>query len=426
MRFSSVSLEVSYRYASSVASVAFPLAAALLGLAACRTMQPAESSSTSAGGAPLTCRPEGPLVAPASDEPARTVACAIDVGSRNVKLIVGSIAGNDANTFRNDRQCRTRFQLGDKTTDKTTGEPRKLRDADQDALIDVFGGYAARCKSDGGKLFGAVATEWARNVPNASDVQRMVERRAGFQLQILSRDEEARYGYVAATRGQRGKLVLDFGSRSLQLSFWGRSSAAPVVVGVPHGIDALGDRFFSGPGVSNYNAGQTGLRQALRADLEPFFAKVREARGKGEIDGQLFSLGENGDLALALEGKLWTGDAPRAVTDAKYAAAVKTVQPMKDPQRGIITAVFSPQQLTGPTRLFEQHQSLFEDLRSSGLKRVYGNKMLVYPALIALLEGELDLDEIVLVPQEMADGVLLERLGATPAAAAAPAGSTAQ
>ncbi|HEY0713559.1 MAG TPA: hypothetical protein VGF45_12850, partial [Polyangia bacterium] len=56
---------------------------------------------------------------------------------------------------------------------------------------------------------------------------------------------------------------------------------------------------------------------------------------------------------------------------------------------------------------------LFEDLRSSRLKRVYGNKMLVFPALIALLEAELDLDEVVLVPQEMADGVLLERLGAT-------------
>ncbi|HEY0710378.1 MAG TPA: hypothetical protein VGG33_26450, partial [Polyangia bacterium] len=300
-----------------------------------------------------------------------------------------------------------------KTIDKASGNPRPLRDADRDALIALFDDYAARCKGDGGKMFGAVATEWARKVPNAGELQKTVERKSRFDLQILEREEEARYGYFAATRGQRGKLVLDFGSRSLQLSFWGRSAPAPVVVGVAHGIDALGDRFFAGPAISNYTAGQTGLRQALRADLEPFFAKVREARGKGEIDGQLYSLGENGDLALALEGKLWTGDSPRAVSDTTYGAAVKAVQLTRDPQRGLVTAVFTPQQLAGPTSQYEQFQPLFEDLRSARLKRVYGNKMLVFPALIALLEAELDLDEVVLVPQEMADGVLLERLGAT-------------
>jgi hypothetical protein len=47
---------------------------------------------------------------------------------------------------------------------------------------------------------------------------------------------------------------------------------------------------------------------------------------------------------------------------------------------------------------------------------VFGNKMLVFPALIALLEAELDLDEVVLVPQEMADGVLLERINGATAA----------
>jgi hypothetical protein len=382
----------------------------------CRSVLPGEpgaNSNGSSGGIPISCRPEGALPERGGNESDRTVACAVDVGSRNVKLIVASIAGSDPTTFRNERQCRARFQLADKTIDKATGNPRPLKTADQDALINLFGDYAARCKGDGGKMFGAVATEWARNAPNAPDIQRAVEKRAGFSLQILDRDEEARYGYLAATRGQRGKLVLDFGSRSLQLSFWGRSAAAPVVVGVAHGIDALGDRFFAGPAISSYSAGQTGLRQALRADLEPFFAKVREARGKGEIDGQLYSLGENGDLALALEGKLWTGDSPRAVSDAAYSAAVKSVQPTRDPQRGMVTAVFTPQQLAGPTSLYEQYQPLFEDLRSSRLKRVYGNKMLVFPALVALLEAELDLDEVVLVPQEMADGVLLERLGAT-------------
>jgi hypothetical protein len=129
------------------------------------------------------------------------------------------------------------------------------------------------------------------------------------------------------------------------------------------------------------------------------------------VGGQLFSLGENGDLSLAIKGKLWSAaPKPRAVSDTAYAAAVKGFAPTRDPARGLVSGVMTPQELVDPTRVFEQNPPLFEDLRSAKLKRVYGNKMLVYPALIALLEAELDLDEVVLVPQEMADGVLLERL----------------
>jgi hypothetical protein len=221
---------------------------------------------------------------------------------------------------------------------------------------------------------------------------------------------------MAATQGARGKLVLDFGSRSLQLSYWARSSPEPVVQSIPLGIDAAGDRFFGAPGVANYAAGQIALKQALRAELEPFFARVREARGQGEVNGQLFSLGENGDMSLALEGRLWTGSRPRAVSESTYASAVKGFTPTRDPARGLVSAVFTPQKLAEPTTLFEQNPALFEDLRSAKLKRVYGNKMLVYPALIALLEAELDLDEVVLVPQEMADGVILDRLNGATAA----------
>jgi hypothetical protein len=399
------------------------LASAALSLAGCRSGPPAYPGAGATGQA-VTCKPEGPTGLEEHPDPGRKVLCAIDVGSRNVKLIVSSLTGGDPLSFRNERQCRARLQLADRTTDKTSGQPKALVGADEDALVDVFAAYAERCKNDGGKVVGVVATEWARRIPNGPELQRAVDRRTGLQLEILGRLEEARFGYLAATRGERGKLVLDFGSRSLQLSFWAKSSSLPQVASVPLGIDEAGDRYFAKPAVTSYAAGQRALTQALRAELEPFFAKVRAARGQAEVGGQLFSLGENGDLALALKGKLWSGASPRAVSDSQYAAAVKGFSPARDPARGIIAAVMTPQALVEPTRLFEQNAPLFEDLRSDKLKRVYGNKMLVYPALIALLEAELDLDEVVLVPQEMADGVLLERLDGGSARAALPRPAT--
>jgi Ppx/GppA phosphatase family len=358
----------------------------------------------------VTCKPEGITYLEEHPEPSRRVLCAIDVGSRNVKLIVSSVASGDPLSFRNERQCRARLQLADRTTDKKTGEPKPLAEADEAALVSVFEEYKERCKQDGGKVIRAIATEWARKIPNADELQRSIERQTSLTLEILGRQEEARFGYLAATRGERGKLVLDFGSRSLQLSFWAKSSPNPVVVGIPFGIDEAGDRFFGGPAVTAYGAGQRALAQALRAELEPFFAKVREARGRGDVGGQLFSLGENGDLALALKGMLWEGATPRAISEANYSKVVRTFAPTKDPARGLVAGVFTPQELAEPTRFLEQNPTLFEDLRSTRLKRVFGNKMLVFPALIALLEAELDLDEVVLVPQEMSDGVLLERL----------------
>jgi hypothetical protein len=381
-----------------------------LAAAGCRAGSPAYPGEGAAGQA-ITCKPDGVTSQEEHPEPNRKVLCAVDVGSRNVKLIVSSVATGDPFSFRNERQCRARLQLADRTTDKTTGQPKALAGGDEDALVEVFTAYAERCKSDGGKVVGVVATEWARRVPNAPELQRAVERRTGLELEILGRQDEARLGYLAATRGERGKLVLDFGSRSIQLSFWAKSAPAPQVVGLPLGIDEAGDRFFGSPAVTTYGAGQRALTQALRAELEPFFAKIRAARGQAEVGGQLFSLGENGDLSLAIKGKLWSAaPKPRAVSDTAYAAAVKGFAPTRDPARGLVSGVMTPQELVDPTRVFEQNPPLFEDLRSAKLKRVYGNKMLVYPALIALLEAELDLDEVVLVPQEMADGVLLERL----------------
>ena len=358
--------------------------------------------------AAMSCRPEP--ARPVTVESGRTVHCAIDVGSRNVKLVVGSVMRDRAETLSGERQCRVRLQLADKTFDSQTGSARALSSADQATLATLFRAYRKQCEADGGKLHGAIATEWARRAPNAAEVKRALEEDTGVRMDILDRSAEVRYGYLAATRGLRGRLVLDFGSRSLQLAFWPKGAAAPEGVSAPLGIDEAGDRFFSPASARTYDDGRRALEPALREALAPLLASARASLRKKALAPELVSLGENGDLALAVAGKLWSGSPASPVSEAGYAAAVKSWSPQVDPRYGRITAILAAPPVRAIEQALEENLPLFQELRSPTLKRVYGNKILVFPVLARLLEQELGIKTIILVPQEMADGYLIERL----------------
>ncbi len=364
--------------------------------------------------ATMSCRPDP--ARPLSVESGRTIHCAIDVGSRNVKLVVASVGEGGAASLNDERQCRVRLQLADKTYDIKTATARALAPGDQAALATLFRAYRKQCEADGGRVEGAIATEWARRAPNGAQVKRALEEETGIRMEILDRAAEARYGYLSATRGVRGRVVLDFGSRSLQLSFWSKGVSAPEGVSVPLGIDEAGDRFFSPAAARTYADGRRALEPVLRAALAPVLGNARASLKKKNLAPELFSLGENGDLALALAGKLWTGSPLRPVSESGYAAAIKSHSPQTDARYGRVTAVLGAQPLRGIEKALEENQSLFEELRDPGLRRVYGNKILVFPVLTRVLEQELGIDTLVMVPQEMADGFLIERL--TPAAEA--------
>jgi hypothetical protein len=358
--------------------------------------------------APMSCRPEP--ARPVSAEPGRAVHCAIDVGSRNVKLVVASILEDRPVTLANERQCRVRLQLADRTFDVKTGTPRPLSATDRNTLADLFRAYRKQCETDGGRLHGAIATEWARRAPNGQEVKRALEDETGVRMDILDRAAEVRYGYLAATRGVRGRLVLDFGSRSLQLSFWPRGLPAPEGVSAPLGIDEAGDRFFAPAAARTYSEGRQALEPVLRAALAPVLASARNHLRKKTLSPELVSLGENGDLALALSGKLWRGSPPRAVSESGYAAAVKSFTPAIDARFGRVNGLLSVAPVHGMEKALDDNPALFDELRSPGLKRVYGNKILVFPVLARLLEQELGIKTIALVPQEMADGYLIDQL----------------
>jgi len=363
---------------------------------------------------PIGCRPgvkqDIPLAA------GRSRYCVIDVGSRNVKLIVASLRADDPSSLEDERSCRARLYLGQKTFDEATQKRLPLPDHDLEALARVIRDYRDLCTHDGGKLAGAAATEWARRATNGEAIRRELRQRAGIDLAILKTEEEARYGYVAATRGARGKLVVDFGSRSLQLSYWADGARAPATVGLPLGIDEAGARFFGDPAHHDYASARAAFVQAIQNGARALLATVHRRSPKAAAP-EIFSLGENGDVPLALAGKLWEPSSRKPVTEDQYKAAVEARTPEKDRRYGPVAGVIDAPDITALAETFAHDQALFEQLRSDPAKRFVGYKMLAFAALLSMLANEVGAQKVVLVPQEMSDGLMLEKVAAGAAAA---------
>src|SRR3954469_9899011 len=320
------------------------------------------------GGATTTCRPAAnlPLPSPAG----RKRHCVIDIGSRNVKLVVASVQGNDPRSIVDERQCQTRLQLGEKTFDPVARVGKPLAAPDREALTRVVSEYAARCAADGGKISGAMATEWARRATNVADIRSAVLARTGVEMEVLEGDREGRYGYHAAPRGARGKLVLDFGSRSVQLSYWPHGAPGPSAMALPLGIDEAGDRFFGRAQYHDYRSARNAFQAAVRAGAGGFLSKVRSDLQRGQITAEIFSLAENGDVALGVAGQLWPGRHP--VTVEEYGAAVRAVQRKPDRSYGLITGAFAARELEALVADIDRNPALFEALRGEKVKRTFG------------------------------------------------------
>jgi hypothetical protein len=396
----------------------WPSLALWLLIAGCHPMRSIEPSRTdptatrppptSRSTAPVACRPDRDQSL--AVDPQRQRRCVIDVGSRNVKLVVTAVKDNDPSSLTGERVCRSRLQLGEKTFDQKAQSGRPLASAEQDTLALLLADYAALCARDGGQVVGAIATEWARRATNPDEIRRTVAARTGLDLAILSSDREARLGYLAATHGARGKMVLDFGSRSFQLSYWPRGAADPSAASVPLGIDEAGDRFFGKSEYHDYASARAAFVAAFRAGLGATLPRMRSAMRSGALGPELFSLGENGDVPLGLEGKLWEPATHRGVDEARYSALLKARAPITSASFGTVTGIVSARELAVLARTVEHDPALFEELRSDRVKRIYGYKILAVPAVVGALAEDLGIETMVLVPQEMPDGLIVDHL----------------
>ena len=144
------------------------------------------------------------------DRPGTTV-CAIDLGSRNFKAVVGRVSGGAIVTRLLDK---VPVNLGAHLAENR-GSISRTKIAE---ILDALNALAARGRGEGASRVLAVGTRALREARNAAAVVRAAQA-AGIRIEVASGEREAELAYLCATGGTPDRLVSDLGSRSLEIAW---------------------------------------------------------------------------------------------------------------------------------------------------------------------------------------------------------------
>ena len=197
--------------------------------------------------------------------------CAIDLGSRNFKAVVGRIADGAVVT---QLLAKARVDLGKHLTENH-GFVSKAKIAE---IVDALEALAARGRAEGASRVLAVGTRALREARNAGVVVRAAQT-AGILVEVASGEREAELAYLCATGGAPNRLVSDLGSQSLEIA-WRTGDAIESRCVEPGYVGAW----------STWFAGASGFG-AARVEYEAFLARHIDSIPHGTE--QLLSLASN-------------------------------------------------------------------------------------------------------------------------------------
>ena len=148
--------------------------------------------------------------AAAPDHPG-TAVCALDLGSRNIKAVVGRISSGAISTRL---LGKVRVDLGEHLAENLGS----ISGAKIAEILDALDSLAARGRTEGASTVLAVGTRALRDARNADAVVHAAGA-SGIAIEVASREREAELAYLCATGGAPNRLVSDLGSRSLEIAW---------------------------------------------------------------------------------------------------------------------------------------------------------------------------------------------------------------
>ncbi len=195
----------------------------------------------------------------------------IDIGSNSGRVVVYSPEAGGA--LRILASSRASLRLV-RELDETNALSRESVERAMDALRD----FKAIVVGGGSRRVVAVATAAVRDADNGRQFIQRVRRELGIRVQVLSGEEEARFGFLGALRGLsvESGYLFDLGGGSLQLSRF-RERRLGENASFPLGALRLSDAFLHGDPPTHKEI------KRLRAHARSFFAASRFPRlGRGE------------------------------------------------------------------------------------------------------------------------------------------------
>ncbi len=323
-------------------------------------------------------------------------------------------------TLKDERQCRNRLGLGTQTFDSMTMMAKPLSPQGLADLILVIKQFQDICKLDKGMMVGGEATQWARDATNKMEITDAVKRQTGETLEILTPAQEGQYGYVAAAYGRAGKISLDPGSNSFQVSWQETGSMTVQTVSVPFGYVRGAAKYYPATTMDTYDAArakhaaelQTLLNTALGNLMPPAnLMSLKALVTSMKVGKQVFVVGQDAAIKLSLSAALrnamgmWIDT--QAAYDARANMEMAVAMPMLTP--GFVSGLLGPADLT---KWFADivKAADFMTLRTTPVRPIYGEKALANAVLLDVLITELGLDQVILVPQEMPMGFIIAKV----------------
>lgn len=151
------------------------------------------------------------LPADAAAKDHKTPVCAVDVGSKNLKVVIGECSNG---RVRTRLLAKTTLALGKEVAGHGRVRQRKLDD-----LANALSDCVDRCRACGAHTILGIATSAVRRAENRDAVTALAAG-LGVDLHVADATREAVVGYLAASLGVPGKIVSDFGSESFQVAWW--------------------------------------------------------------------------------------------------------------------------------------------------------------------------------------------------------------
>ena len=161
----------------------------------------------------------------------------IDIGSNSVRLIIYKMKKDS--TFKIIDEVKKTIRLGSYLT-----EYNYLADQGIGILINVLKKFKLICKKYEVEDIYVVATEAVRKSKNRDDICSKVEADLGLKINILSGEEEARYGYLAIKNSmiEKDAILLDLGGSSMEITLM-KNGELKETISLPLGCIPLTKRF---------------------------------------------------------------------------------------------------------------------------------------------------------------------------------------
>lgn len=173
----------------------------------------------------------------------------VDMGSNAIRFSITDLNPTTARTLTTVYHHRAPISLHDGQYIAGNSKRQTLSDATIALVTSALASFKRTCSSFDvpPENITVVATEATRTAPNAKELLSVIKKGTDWDVRLLSKDEEARFGAlgVAASVPACRGLVLDLGGGSIQLS-WVRThddgrlpDMSDQVVSLPYGAAAL-------------------------------------------------------------------------------------------------------------------------------------------------------------------------------------------